>query len=109
MRYAYRCDACRLTWDPRDDLRDAKADRKAHKYRDHGGARPDGQIIETPGPLDQLGSAAWAGAGAAARLIGRGLRSKGFREAMESEWFRQAGMLLGTGILILMVINWLIN
>ncbi|MFJ7489738.1 hypothetical protein ACIQZB_00505 [Streptomyces sp. NPDC097727] len=109
MRYAYRCDACRLTWDPRDDLHEARADRKAHMYRAHEGARPDGQIIETPGPLDQLGSAAWAGAAATARLIGRGLRSKGFREATESESFRQAGMLLGAGILILMVINWLIH
>ncbi|MFE3149128.1 hypothetical protein ACFXJ6_21140 [Streptomyces sp. NPDC059218] len=113
MRYAYRCDACRLTWDTRDDLHEAKADQKAHKYRDHGGARPDGQIIETPGIVDQLGSAVWAGVGAGARLIGRGvtrgLRSKSLREAMESESVRQAGTLLVTGVMILAVINWIIR
>ncbi|MFF4179659.1 hypothetical protein [Streptomyces sp. NPDC001750] len=113
MQYAYRCHNCRLTWDPRDDLRTAKADQKAHKYLVHAGVQPDGQIIETPGIVDQLGSAVWAGAAAGARLIGRGvargLRSRGFREAMESEPVRQAGMLLVTGILIVAVINWLIR
>ncbi|MFJ8855132.1 hypothetical protein [Streptomyces sp. NPDC102437] len=111
MRYTYRCDACRLTWDTRDELYDAEADREAHKYRDHGGARPDGQIIETPGPLDQLGSAAWAAASSVVRLVARGvvrgLQSKSFREAQQTEAVRQAAMLLGGGILLLMVINWL--
>ncbi|MER6607351.1 hypothetical protein ABT282_15915 [Streptomyces sp. NPDC000927] len=113
MRYTYRCDVCRLTWDVRDDYRDAQADQKAHMYRAHGGARPDGGIIEIPGPLDQLGSAAWDAAGAGARLIGRGiyrgLTSKTFRDMQQTEYFRQAAMLLGGGILILMIINWLTN
>ena len=113
MRYTYRCDVCRLTWDAHDDYRDAKADRKAHMHRAHEGARPDDQIIETPGPLDQLGSAAWAGASSAVRLIARGavrgLQSKSFREAQQTEAVRQAAMLLGGGILVLMVINWIIH
>ncbi|MCX5431889.1 hypothetical protein OHU11_30020 [Streptomyces sp. NBC_00257] len=111
MRYTYRCDACRLTWDARDDIYEAKADRKQHMHRAHEGARPDDQIIETPGPLDQLGSAAWACVSSAVRLIARGavrgLQSKGFREAQQTEAVRQASMLLGGGILILMLINWL--
>ncbi|MFE2930641.1 hypothetical protein [Streptomyces sp. NPDC059278] len=113
MRYTYRCDVCRLTWDAHDDYRDAKADRKAHMYRAHHGARPDDQIIESPGPLDQMGSAAWEAASSVAQSIARvalrGLRSKGFREAQQTEWFRQACMLLGGGILLLMFINWLTN
>ncbi|WP_326768627.1 hypothetical protein OG978_32550 [Streptomyces sp. NBC_01591] len=108
MRYTYRCDACRLTWDTHDDAWAAKADQKRHR-RTHKGATPDDQIIENPGPLNHLSEAAWAGLDVTARAIIRGLRSKGFREAMESEWFRQAGMLLGTGVLILMVINWIIH
>ncbi|MFJ1695698.1 hypothetical protein ACIOHC_11190 [Streptomyces sp. NPDC088252] len=107
MRYTYRCEACRLTWDAHDDVYLARADQKQHKYQAHQGATPDGQIIETPGPLDQLGSAAWAGLEGTARLIIRGLRSKGFQEAQQTEWFRQAAMLLGGGVLILMVINWI--
>ncbi|MEV6102647.1 hypothetical protein [Nocardia sp. NPDC051981] len=111
MRYTYRCDVCRLTWDPRDDIYEAKADRKAHMYRAHDGARPDDQIIETPGPLDQLSGLVWDTAAAGARLIGRGihrgLTSKTVRNMVETEYFRQAAMLLGGGVLILMVIRWL--
>ncbi|MEU2134963.1 hypothetical protein [Streptomyces sp. NPDC018352] len=109
MRYTYRCDACRLTWDPRDDIYEAKADQKRHMYRAHEGARPDGQIIETPGLLDELGSAAWAGAAGLARGIYRGLTSKSVQKVSETKYFRQAGMLLGGGILLLMLINWIIH
>lgn len=113
MRYTYRCDTCRLTWDARDDIYDAKADRKQHMYRAHEGARPDDQIIETPGPLDLLGNAAWIAVSSVARIVARGvvhgLRSKSFREAQQSEAVRQAAILLGGGILLLMIINWLID
>ncbi|MFB7552964.1 hypothetical protein [Streptomyces sp. NPDC056154] len=78
-------------------------------YRAHEGAKPDGQIIETAGPLDQLGSAAWAGATGLARGIYRGLTSRSLQKVSETEYFRQAGILLGTGVLILMVINWIIH
>ncbi|MFJ2374987.1 hypothetical protein ACIOZL_19590 [Streptomyces sp. NPDC087769] len=107
MRYTYRCDACRLTWDTHDDVYLARADQKQHKYQAHQGATPDGQIIETPGPLDQLGSAAWAGAAGLARGVYRGLTSKSFQKVSETEYFRQAGMLLGGGILLLMLIHWI--
>ncbi|MGW3164809.1 hypothetical protein ACWC9Q_18435 [Streptomyces sp. NPDC001142] len=107
MRYTYRCDACRLTWDTRDELYDAQADQKAHKYQAHGGARPDGQIVETPGPLDELGSVVRAGAAGLTRGIYRGLTSKSLQKVSETEYFRQACMLLGSGLLILMVIRWL--
>ncbi|MFF3730415.1 hypothetical protein ACFYXM_08880 [Streptomyces sp. NPDC002476] len=107
MRYTYRCDVCRLTWDARDDIYEAQADRKAHMYRAHEGARPDDQIISTPGPLDHLGKAAWAGAEGVARGIYRRLTSKTFRDMQQTEWFRQAAMLLGGGILLLMLIRWL--
>ncbi|MFF4661975.1 hypothetical protein [Streptomyces sp. NPDC001282] len=109
MRYTYRCHTCRLTWDTRDDLYDAQADQNAHKYQAHGGARPDGQIIETPGPLDQLGGTARAAAAGLARGIYRGLTSKSMQKVSETEYFRQACMLLGSGLLILMIINWLTN
>ncbi|MEU3220012.1 hypothetical protein [Streptomyces sp. NPDC006971] len=111
MRYTYRCDVCRLTWDPRDDIYEAKADRKAHMYRAHDGARPDDRIVEIPGPLDHLGSAAWAVISSVVRIVARGvvrgLQSKSFREAQQTEAVRQAAMLLGGGILVLMVIRWL--
>ncbi|MFF2964262.1 hypothetical protein ACFVT1_36465 [Streptomyces sp. NPDC057963] len=111
MRYTYRCDACRLTWDAHDDIYLARSDQKQHMYRAHEGARPDGQIIETPGPLDQLGSAAWAVVSSVAQLIVRGvvrgIRSKSFREAQQTEWFRQAAMLLGGGVLLMVFVRWL--
>ncbi|MFD4855114.1 hypothetical protein [Streptomyces atratus] len=107
MRYTYRCDACRLTWDEQSDFYLAEADRKKHRRRTHEGARPDDQIIETPGPLNHLSEAAWAGLEGAVRGIYRGLTSKAFKEMQQTEWFRQAGILLGTGVLILMIINWI--
>ncbi|MFF8716187.1 hypothetical protein ACF07T_32850 [Streptomyces sp. NPDC015184] len=107
MRYTYRCDACRLTWDTRDDPYEAEADRKAHMYQAHGGARPDGRVIETPGPLDELGGAARMAAAGLARGIYRGLTSKSVQKVSETEYFRQAAMLLGGGVLILMIIRWL--
>ncbi|MFJ2882418.1 MULTISPECIES: hypothetical protein [unclassified Streptomyces] len=105
MRYAYRCDACRLTWDARDSHASARGDQEHHRDEHHRYARPDDQILQAPGSLDQLGSDVLDGIGVLLRLLVRALRSPGFRKATESDWLRQAALLLGTGVLVLLAIR----
>ncbi|TXS58321.1 hypothetical protein [Streptomyces sp. sk2.1] len=107
MRYTYRCHTCRLTWDTRDDLYDAQADQNAHKYQAHGGARPyyAAHLVERSWGFDDL--AVRAGAAGLARGVYRGLTSKSLQKVSETDYFRQAAMLLGGGILILVLIRWL--
>ncbi|MFF2405241.1 hypothetical protein [Streptomyces sp. NPDC058092] len=56
-----------------------------------------------------MSEAAWAGLEGAGRAICRGLTSKALQEMQQTEWFRQAAILLGSGVLILMVVHWIVH
>ncbi|MFT2014620.1 hypothetical protein ACMA1D_02045 [Streptomyces sp. 796.1] len=89
MPYVYRCEACRASAPPRAWQDQARADRDEHRERAHHGLIPDDGITRTgppagPRPPSEL----WR----AVRTVG------------STDYLRQAAVLLGAGVLVVMAL-----
>ncbi|GAA4687911.1 hypothetical protein [Streptomyces youssoufiensis] len=89
MPYVYRCEACRAAAAPRAWRDQAERDQDAHRERAHHGLIPDDGITRTgPPPAARPPSELWR----AVRAVGR------------TDYTRQAAVLLGAGVLVVMLL-----